>query len=340
MRGATAAPVRRDATTIVTVTDLPSYAWLQGRTDAPAGSSWGLFGADDQIGTLNLAGPAQARAGAGCVRTGETFSLDYPLDAFDPPITPTRKVPSHHVFGRHADARDDYLDGFYPQASSQWDGLRHRRDHRHGFYNGVPDERITPDGEALGIQHWAQRGVAGRGLLLDLDAARRAADAPIDHAGGEHLGVADLDAALSRQGVTPADGDILLLHTGWAQWYLGATVDVRDRVRTEIRVSGLDQDHAVLAWLWDHRFAAVVSDTYALEAMPARPDSPFGRQTDPGWMHQHMLAMLGMAIGELWRLTPLALACAADRRWTCLLTAAPLHLRGGVGSPANALAVR
>ena len=53
-----------------------------------------------------------------------------------------------------------------------------------------------------------------------------------------------------------------------------------------------------------------------------------------------LIGLLGMPIGELWNLDPLAGACAADRRWSFLLTAAPLTVVGGVGSPANAIALR
>jgi hypothetical protein len=166
------------------MTGLPSYAALQQRTDAPAGSSWGLFGLADQVGTLNLAGRKEAITGAGCVRTGEVFTLDYPLDAVTPPLAPTRGAPSHRIFSRHPDHRDDILDGFYPQASTQLDGLRHRRHHVHGFYNSTPDHDVTEGSDALGIQHWAERGIVGRGLLLDIAAARRHAGRPIDHAAG------------------------------------------------------------------------------------------------------------------------------------------------------------
>lgn len=34
--------------------ELPSYRELPVRPDAPPGSSWGLWGDDDQLGTLNL----------------------------------------------------------------------------------------------------------------------------------------------------------------------------------------------------------------------------------------------------------------------------------------------
>ncbi|MFI2349517.1 cyclase family protein [Streptomyces sp. NPDC019443] len=322
------------------MTDLPAYAELLSRTDAPPGSSWGLFGAGDQVGTLNLAGPEETRASAACVRTGEVFTLDYPLNAFDPPLSPTRSVPKHRMFSRHPDHRDDVIDGLCPQAATHLDGLRHRRHHVHGFYNATPDAEVAVDSDSLGIQHWAERGIVTRGLVLDVAASRNADGHPIDHARGEHLRAADLQSVLDHQGEQPRPGDVLLLHTGWASWYLGACPADRQHIRAERRFTGLDQSHEVLAWLWDHRFAAVVSDTYALEALPARPDSPFGRETDHGMMHQQLIALLGFALGELWRLRSLAAACTRDRRWTCMLTVKPLNLHGGVGSPANAIAIR
>ena len=39
---------------------LPSYADLLARTDAPPGSSWGIFGADDDLGTLNFLTPGNS----------------------------------------------------------------------------------------------------------------------------------------------------------------------------------------------------------------------------------------------------------------------------------------
>jgi kynurenine formamidase len=86
-----------------------------------------------------------------------------------------------------------------------------------------------------------------------------------------------------------------------------------------------------------------------LECWPAAPDSPFftraerddgARDPHSGIMHRALLGLLGMPIGELWNLDALAAACAGDRRWSFLLTVAPLTVVGGVGSPANAIAMR
>ena len=49
---------------------------------------------------------------------------------------------------------------------------------------------------------------------------------------------------------------------------------------------------------------------------------------------------VGLAIGELWELDALAEDCAADGPYEFLLCSAPLHVTGGIGSPANALAIK
>ena len=50
--------------------------------------------------------------------------------------------------------------------------------------------------------------------------------------------------------------------------------------------------------------------------------------------------MLGFAVCELLDLERLAGLCAADDRWDFLFVAVPLNMPGGIGSPANALAIR
>ena len=47
-----------------------------------------------------------------------------------------------------------------------------------------------------------------------------------------------------------------------------------------------------------------------------------------------------MALGELWQTEDLAADCAADGVYEFLLVCKPLNLVGGVGSPANALAIK
>ena len=46
----------------------------------PEGSNWGDFGADDQLGRLNLLTPEKVRQGVAEVKEGITFCLSLPLD--------------------------------------------------------------------------------------------------------------------------------------------------------------------------------------------------------------------------------------------------------------------
>lgn len=65
---------------------LPSYAELSERSDAPRGTNWGLFGRDDQLGTVNLLTPARVKAAAASIRKGVSFGLNWRIDLPDPPL--------------------------------------------------------------------------------------------------------------------------------------------------------------------------------------------------------------------------------------------------------------
>ena len=56
--------------------------------------------------------------------------------------------------------------------------------------------------------------------------------------------------------------------------------------------------------------------------------------------HTLLLPMLGLPLGEMWNLEALAADCAADGRYECMFTSAPLNLPHGVASPPNALAMK
>jgi kynurenine formamidase len=336
--------------TAVRLTDLPDFATLRGRTDAPPGSSWGLFGADDQVGTLNFLAFNDLRTAAGEVREGTAFSLDLPSNAIKPSLAPTRSPIEHHVFQRTPFHRDEWLDNFYTQYGSQLDGLRHIGHPDHGFYNGADAHRFVPGDGLLSIHHIAALPVAGRAVLLDVDRHLRMQDRPIDHSTSQAISARDLEDARLAQGTAVRPGDIVLIRVGWLRWYLHeSTPHVREGLSTNQFHPGLAQSHEILAWLWDHRISLVAADNFALECWPATPDSPFFTQAeredgmrDPhsGIMHRALIGLLGMPIGELWNLDALAAACEADKRWSFLLTVAPLTVVGGVGSPANAIALR
>ncbi|TDD79766.1 cyclase family protein [Actinomadura darangshiensis] len=329
---------------------IPTYRDLLEREDAPPGSSWGVFGDGDQLGTLNFIGPDEVRDAVRLVRRGSVFNLDYPLNAFVPAPAGTRPATVHNIFSNNPNHRDDWLDSFYLQSTSQIDGLRHIRHPKHGFYGGVPDEEIAEETPALGIQTVAERGIVARGVLLDLDRYFAGRGTPLDMAGNYMITPADLDAAAAAQGVGFRPGDVLLLRVGWAPYWLGdVSAEDRGAFKSKIRHPGLIQSREMIEWLWDHRFAMVASDDLGVEAHPVNPGSGLVDPDEPapergvvhnGMMHRPLLALLGLFLGELWNLEALAADCRADRVYEFMLTAKPLNLIGGVGSPPNAMAIK
>jgi kynurenine formamidase len=340
-------------TRATTSDDLPDYQELTGRTDAPAGSSWGLWGADDQLGTLNLLTDERTARAARGVHTGQVYPLGLPLSEPGDRIV-WRTKPVHRIMhvGHEAHVadcddpstgyfdRDDYLENLYLQGSSQWDGLTHIRHPEHGNYNGFPDSDIHGGaGTKLGVDQWAKRGIVGRGVLVDVLGALSALGRGFDPASNYGITNADLEVTLEHQQVEIEPGDIVLLRTGW----MGNFYAADDAYRTAVlghespiaqHAPGLNVDTSSVEWLWNHRVAAIAADNIAVEQTPA-PDP-----TQTFALHKLWLPLIGMPLGEYWWLDDLAAACAVDGRYTCLLVSVPLDVRGGVGSPPQAVAIR
>jgi hypothetical protein len=66
---------------------------------------------------------------------------------------------------------------------------------------------------------------------------------------------------------------------------------------------------------------------------------PFDMSRADGFLHYRLIPLLGMAVGELFALDALAEHCARTGVYEGLLVAAPIQKVGGVGSPANAVAL-
>lgn len=323
----------------------PTYAELSKRPGDLSGTAWGLFGPDDQIGTLNHLTAPRVRAAAALVREGLRFGLNLPLDAFDPSLITHRGLLEHHVFGLNEFHRDERLDNLFTQASTQVDGLRHFAHPDRGFYNGTAGSDITEGTTTLGVQNVAARGIVGRGLLVDVARYRESMGRPIDHATSEQIPVSDLEAALEWQGQHVLPGDILLIRFGWLDWYRKAP----RAAGSPLVSAGLAQREETAAWLWDHQVAVAAADNVALEAWPANSASEVTTRAEQegrlpasshtGMLHRILIPLLGLTIGELWDLDEFAEACRERGRYDAFVTAQPLNLTGGVGSPANAIAV-
>ena len=317
------------------MTDRPRFADLPVRPDAPPGSTWGLWGDEDEIGTLNLIGPDEVRAAASLVRRGAVFSLNWDLTQPAPPFF-GRGTLRHTIIAKFEGvAVDDYVDGFWPQASSQWDGLRHFADAEHGFYNGATLADVTAAGPGrLGMEHWARRGIAARGVLLDVARVLEHDGSGVDPFDFHAIGPSLLGRTAAAQGVTLRTGDVVVVRTGWIEAYERLTDAARVALAEEGRPGspGLYGDD-VPAFLWDTGIAAVAADNPAVEAGRRGAGSDLA-------LHKALIARLGMPLGELWDIQHLARDCVADGVYEFLLTSAPLVIPGGAGSPPNVLALK
>ncbi len=306
--------------------------------------AWDVWGRGDNLGTLNrLTGPVVAAAASG-VRTGERIGLSLPLGLPNPPFF-GRKGFRHSFEPMGPGAWDDWVDGFYLQCSTQWDGLRHIGS-PDGWYGGWRDQP-SADLEPLGIHHWAQRGIVGRGVLADVaswaapgSAGAQSRLAPADgYDPFTRVAIRpeDLAGALRAQGTALRPGDILCVRTGWVDKYLALDPAARSAFADGMQdvagydSAGLDGSEEMARFLWDSGVAAVAVDNPAVEVTPG--------DRAVGFLHERLIPGLGMAIGELFSFGPLAAACAREGRHEFLFVSVPLNVTGAIGSPGNAVAV-
>lgn len=323
-----------------TPSKLPLYRELPATPGQPAKTAWGLFGADDNIGMFNLQTPERLVAAARLVRKGAVFPMNWEQEKPNPPLYSRGKF-RHTVFreipvGNHG---DDVLDNFYTQASSQWDGLTHVGDFEHGFWGGVTSAelRISGDKTRLGIDHWARKGIAGRGVVLDVGRYLASQGRAIDCGTRVEITPEDLEATRVSQGVSFDPGDVWIIHTGWVEWYEVQPPQVRQHISVtqNLKTPGLQCSEAMAEYIFDRHPAALVSDNPALEAWP-----PPNFLDPDGFLHHWIIGRFGMAIGEMFQLTGLAADCAGDGVYECLFVGAPLNIQGGTGSPPNALVIK
>lgn len=289
---------------------------------------WGRWGDDDERGALNLLTPERVANAVATVRSGTVVSCGRELAVTPAPDNP---YPAQHHMVSAGDVAgavgplqfsSDFVGvAFHGMAVSHIDALCHVFVDKQ-MYNGFPASDVTSIGAKRNSIEVAMGGITGRGVLLDIPRVR----------GGEWLEPSDvvmpddLDAACAAQGVTIEPGDIVLVSTGrdarrakFGPWDLGAD-----------GLAGLDPE--CIPWLADRDLSVLGCDGVS---DPFPPNSH-------AWsipVHHCMLVGMGVHLLDNLRLDALAAACAAEERWAFLFVVAPLHIRGGTGSPVNPLAI-
>ncbi|KAI9923614.1 hypothetical protein MW887_008536 [Aspergillus wentii] len=319
-------------------TQFPSRKKLPTLPGAPEEAAW--------IGRLNLLTPSRVKAAAGAIKTGDIIRLDLPLNI---PETPAfhRESFQHNIKEVVEDLVYDDTYVLNTQSGTQWDGFRHFAHlPTKTFYNGAKaSDIIGPNANhRCSIHHWSTHGIAGRGILLDYRHWALANNRPYDPYKAHAISMTDLHACAASQGLDSRPesqggdikiGDILMVRSGFVERYNELTSEERkagaQREHGKLEWAGLKQEEDVLDWLHDCYFAAVVGDSPTFECWPPLKEN--------GYMHQNILALWGMPIGEMWDLDKLALRCRELGKWTFFMTSAPANIAGGVASHGNATAI-
>jgi kynurenine formamidase len=337
----------------------------------PAGSTWGDFGPNDELGRLNLVTPEKVLQGIAEVKTGRNFCLSLPLDypggnalnpRRNPPVlSPTRRNGKSNMnYPLRCDdptALDVVSDDqvlLTLQYSTQWDTLAHVGQYFDldgtgkpvdCYYNGfragtdVVGPTLYRDGQEIpcdlpqGARHLGVENIAASCV--------QGRGVMIDleaHFGrsGRIVGYEDLMGVLAKDKVVIEKGDFVCIRTGFAE----ALLEMKKQPDPKVlfaTTSALDgRDDRLLQWITDSQLVALFADNYGVEATPSRPCMDDVCATLP--LHAHCLFKLGVYLGEMWYHTELADWLRANGRNRFLLTAPPLRLPGAVGSPATPVA--
>ncbi|MFJ9470605.1 cyclase family protein [Streptomyces caniferus] len=293
-------------------------------------NNWGRWGADDEIGTLNLITDQVVREAAGCVRTGRRVPLALPLrqDGVQTGVIPGRVNPLHtmtainqEIFGPGTVATTDDAVTMGLQAATHWDGLAHVS-HSGRLYNNRPADSVTAHHGATRLGMEKATPIVSRGVLLDVARAHRTDRLP----GGYAVTPEDLDAAEDLAGTKVRAGDIVLVRTGQLRHYLAG-----DRQAYAFPSPGLSL--RTPEWFHARDVAAAANDTLTFEIFPPEIENL--------WMPVHALDLveMGMLQGQNWNLEELSTACAEAGRWAFLLSAMAEPFVGGSGAPVAPVAI-
>ncbi|KAL1306058.1 hypothetical protein AAFC00_004184 [Neodothiora populina] len=318
----------------------PAFDDLPKVEGQPQGCCWGLFdndsGKKDEVGTINLLTPPVVQSAAKEIKTGRHVQLDWPLENVQFPGFNRKefgqKILDHTESGIYA--LDDELH-INTQSGSQWDSLKHFAHQKtRMYYNGLEHSEALKT-TTNGTHNWCERGgIVGRGILVDwLRWYEHKHGNPPSPVTRHEIPVSELIETMKYQGLEPRPADILIVRSGYVRWHNYSNSEERKRgTRDNNTAIGVQNNEDTVRWLYDNHFSAVAGDTVAFEAWPP----PF----EAGWcLHEWLLVQWGTPIGEMWDLETLSQVCEKEGRWSFFLTSAPLHVKGGVGSPPGAIAI-
>jgi kynurenine formamidase len=303
--------------------------------------NWGRWGEDDEVGALNFLTSQEVIAAASCIRQGEVHTLQVPManPEGDPVFGDGRLVrhgaqryvirdKSSYDAGRIKEtpggmqSADDVMFCFL-QGSTQYDALGHVW-YDGELWNGYPAETTIGGLARVSVLPIAERGVVGRGVLLDM--ARHRGKERLDP--GEPYSHEDLLACAAAQGVEIRKRDIILVRTG----YLSLFYTDRAKFAEDVRMPGLEYSRELVEWFHEMEIPSIGNDTFGNEVLtdPDRVDCP---------LHCALMRNLGVTFAEVLWLEGLAGGCLEHSQYDFMYVAAPLKVVAAAGSPVNPVAI-
>jgi kynurenine formamidase len=286
-------------------------------------SNWGRWGADDELGTLNLITPEVRTGAAALVKDGTSVSC-----AWEVPIGPAGLERAITAVPEVASLRFGYStehitamtvhSGAWTHLDALchifWDGL---------MYNGRSAALVSDRAGALALPITvARHGIATRGVLLDVAASR---GVPwLDP--GQGVLPEDLEAAETRQGVRVASGDAVMLRTGFGRYRRETGAPAAEPLTSQPGWHA-----AALPWLRDRDVAVIACDT-------GNDVAPSGYPAMPVPVHIIGLVAMGLWLIDNCDLEELAATATRLSRWEFHLAVCPLVLSGMTSSPVNPVA--
>jgi len=283
-------------------------------------SNWGRWGKDDQLGAINLITAAKRKQAVALVREGFSVSLAHDTEkekSGDNPNPYEHTMVAVGLAGQWS--VDQFQILFHGYQHTHMDALCHMF-WNGKMYNGFSQDEVTQKGAAkLAIQNLKQ-GIITRGVLVDIAQLKGVKYLEA----GTPIYPEDLEAWEKKAGLKLTAGDAVFIRTGrWARraekgpWNIDASS------------AGL---HASCAKWLKARDVALLGSDAASDVLPSGVEGV----THP--IHQLTLIALGVHIFDNCDLEALSEAAAKRKRWDFLLTAAPIPLTGGTGSPLNPIA--
>ena len=285
-------------------------------------SNWGRWGANDELGTLNLVTTEVRQRALALAIEGVVVSLsrdivsrerEAEVDAQGRPVMTNvgevrfrrDNVPDPGQAsepGREGGNVDMQTFAYHGTVYTHIDGLCHIA-YEGRLYNGYRHEdAVDPDRGCLqsGIEN-VKDGIVTRGVLIDFPRLRGVTT--LDEA--ERLRLEDVEAWEQLTGITIGTGDAVLLHTGWREGDANRSIDYDPSLVTLFRDRGVTLIGA---------------------------DRPAGD-------HHLFVTALGAYLLDNASLGPVSDTAAQLNRWEFLLVVAPIPTPGATGSIANPLAI-